>query len=59
MSTERGLKDHEIRELINRVTKELREFPQSPLANLQSLREIVSEPIIDYLEENNLRRDKR
>ena len=51
---EHGLKDHEIAELTNRIKINILSF--MPNAH-QSLREIISQSIVSYLNEKGLRRD--
>jgi hypothetical protein len=50
----RGLKDHEIQELINVLSDELK-----ILTDNQSLRERIAIPMLNYLEKKNLRIDKK
>ena len=50
----RGLKDHEIQELVNAVRDEVQ-----PIATAQCLRELISRAVVQYLEGKGLRRDKR
>lgn len=52
MDEKRGLKDHEIQELINDVRDELKVY-----INLQCLRELIAKPVLKYLETKDLRID--
>ena len=49
-----GLKDYQIAELTNHVTHDLK-----ILIKHQCLREMISQSVIRYLEDNNLRIDKK
>jgi hypothetical protein len=49
-----GLKDHQIQELTNAIRDKLR-----PLIPHQCLREMISSAALKYLEEKNLRIDKK
>lgn len=50
----KGLKDHEIQELVNALRDKL-----EPLTPVQALREMISSTVCNYLEENELRIDKK
>lgn len=54
LGNKHGLKDHEMAALVNKVRDALQ-----PYVKIQWVREVIAGAVSEYLEENNLRIDKR
>lgn len=63
MEIKHGLKNHEIRELVNAITKYLKtsSVGKHPviLKDYQPLREIIAHAVLEFLKKENLFLDKR